>query len=83
MSKRESPGIREDRKVLLCSGVFVSEMKGENRMLQEMYTPYGFRDRLFAEAAQHRVLLERIQRVFRRYGISGRGDAYSGVSEGI
>lgn len=37
-------------------------------MLQEIYTPYGFRDRLFVEAAQHRVLLERIQRVFRRYG---------------
>ena len=34
----------------------------------EMYTPYGFRDRLFQEAARQQELLERIQKIFRRYG---------------
>lgn len=37
-------------------------------MEKEIYTPYGFRDRLFAEASQQRAVSERIRKTFSMYG---------------
>lgn len=37
-------------------------------MEKEIYTPYGFRDRLFTEASQQRTVSEQISRTFGMYG---------------
>lgn len=37
-------------------------------MTKEIYTPYGFRDRLFAESAQRQIVMDRIRQVLGHYG---------------